>query len=78
VFEAGDPGTTEYEVIEVQRQQETLMEQWEKTLPIVKMESPMGKEWRDQGGRLVVPPDDKLKRKILQQLHDHWGAGHLG
>jgi transposase InsO family protein len=27
---------------------------------------------------LVVPPDDALKRRILREYHDHWGAGHPG
>ena len=54
------------------------MTQWEKTLPIEKEESPLGARWTDQEGRLIVPPDDDLKRKILRQLHDHWGAGHPG
>ncbi len=34
--------------------------------------------WTDKEGRLVVPLDDELKRKIMKELHDHWGAGHLG
>jgi len=25
-----------------------------------------------------VPPDDGLKRRILREYHDHWGAGHPG
>jgi hypothetical protein len=35
-------------------------------------------EWRDKEGQLIVPPDNALKRKILRQLHDHWGARHPG
>jgi hypothetical protein len=54
------------------------MKQWEKTMPIQADEGPHETIWRDQGGRLVVPPDDALKRKILGQLHDHWGARHPG
>jgi hypothetical protein len=50
VFETGDPGTVEYEVVQAQRQHTELMRQWEKTLPIVRSESPMGMEWRDQEG----------------------------
>jgi len=29
-------------------------------------------------GRLVVPPDEELKRQILQLLHDMPTAGHPG
>jgi len=32
----------------------------------------------DKVGQLVMPPDNNLKRRILRELHDHWGAGHLG
>jgi hypothetical protein len=29
-------------------------------------------------GRLVVPNNEEIKRKVLQQCHDHGLAGHLG
>ena len=54
------------------------MEWWEKTLPIEKDEEPGRTTWRDKEGRLVVPPDDGLKRRILREYHNHWGAGHPG
>jgi hypothetical protein len=54
------------------------MEQWEKTLPIEKDEEPGRTTWRNKEGRLVVPPDDALKRRILREYHDYWGTGHLG
>jgi hypothetical protein len=54
------------------------MEQWEKTLPIKRDEEPERTTWRDKKGQLVVPPDDTLKRRILREYHDHWGAGHPG
>jgi len=34
IFEAGDLGTVEHEVVEAQEQHQSTMEQWEKTLPI--------------------------------------------
>jgi hypothetical protein len=54
------------------------MEQWEKTLAIERNEEPGRTTWRDKEGRLVVPPDDALKRWILREYHNHWGAGHPG
>jgi hypothetical protein len=78
VFEAGDPGTVEYEVMEAQMQHQSTMEQWEKTVSTERDEEPGRTTWRDKEGRLVVPPDDALKRQILREHHDHWGAGHPG
>jgi hypothetical protein len=78
VFEAGDPGTVEHEVIEAQQQYQDVLKQWEKTIPITRTEEPGRTTWRDKEGREVVPPDDALKRRILQEYHDHWGAGHPG
>jgi len=52
------------------------MKQWEKALSIKRDEGPGNTAWRDEKWCLVIPPDDDLKRKILRELHDHWGAGH--
>ena len=34
--------------------------------------------WMDKEEWLVIPLDDDLKRRIMRELHDHWGAGHPG
>jgi hypothetical protein len=78
IFEAGDPGTVEHNMVTTQQEYKETMKQWEKTIPITPSTGPHTTEWRDGEGRLVVPPDDDLKRKILRQLHNHWGAGHPG
>jgi len=78
IFEAGNPGTIEDEVIKVQQQHKGTMDKWEEMLPIIQYEGPKAIMWTDQRERLVVPPDDNLKKKILQELHNYWGAGHLG
>jgi hypothetical protein len=78
VFEAGDPGTVEYEVMEAQTRHQPTMERWEKTLSIERDEELGRTTWRDKEGRLIVPPDDALKRRILREYHDHWGVGHPG
>ena len=78
VFEVGDPGTIEDEVVEAQQQHKKTMDDWSKRLPIEKHEGAKAMMWTDRQGRLVVPPDDDLKKRILRELHDHWGAGHPG
>jgi hypothetical protein len=71
IFEAGDPGTVEHEVVEAQEQHWSTMKQWERTLPIKRDEEPGRTTWRDKEGQLVVLPDDALKRQILREYHDH-------
>jgi hypothetical protein len=71
VFEAGDLGTVEHKVVEAQAQHQSTMEQWEKTLSIKKDEEPGRTMWRDKEERLVVPPDNALKRQILREYHNH-------
>jgi hypothetical protein len=78
VFEAGNLGTVEHEVVEAQAQHHKTMKQWEKTLPIRRDEELGRTTWRDKEGQLVIPPDDTLKRRILWEYHDHWGAGYPG
>jgi len=78
VFEAGDPGTVEHQVMEAQVRHQSTMEQWEKTLPIEKDEELGRTIRRDKKGRLTVPLDNALKRRILREYYDHWGTEHLG
>jgi hypothetical protein len=78
IFAPGDLGTIEHEVIRSQQEWKPTMKQWETMIPIIAEEGPHETVWRDQKGRLVVLPSNALKRKILEQLHDHWGAGHPG
>jgi hypothetical protein len=78
VFEAGNPGMIEHDVVTAQQEHKETMKQWEKMISVMPSVGPHTTEWRDEEGRLVVPPDKDLKRKILRQLHDHWGAGHPG
>ena len=50
VFEAGDLGTVEHEVVEAQQRYQSTLEQWEKTIPIARMEEPERMTWRDKEG----------------------------
>jgi hypothetical protein len=78
VFEAGDLGILEHEVMEAQQWHQLTMKQWEEALSIKRDEGPENMAWRDEKWCLAVPLDDDLKRRILRELHDHWGMGHLG
>jgi hypothetical protein len=78
IFEAGDLGTLEHDTVTAQQRHTKMMKQWERTISIIPSKGPHTMEWRDKGGWLVVPPDNTLKRKILRQPHNHWGAGHPG
>jgi hypothetical protein len=66
VFEAGDLGTLEHEVIEAQWRHQLTMKQWKEALSIKKDEGPGNTAWRDEKQSLVIPPDDDLKRRILR------------
>jgi hypothetical protein len=76
LFEAGSDGSVEAEIVESQRKHWKTLERWAKTLPIHQLDGVM---WKDiLGNRLVIPPDDQVKRKILRVWHDHIGGGHWG
>jgi hypothetical protein len=62
IFEAGDPGTFEHDTVTAQQRHTKIMKQWERTISIIPSKGPHTTEWRDKGGRLVVPLDDTLKR----------------
>ncbi len=80
IFEAGDPGTIEDKVVQTQQRYQEVMNKWEKMLSIIRHNKQGGRTavWTNRMGQLVVPPDNNLKRKILKELYDHWGAGHPG
>jgi hypothetical protein len=37
-----------------------------------------GSIWKNQDGRLVIPPDDNIRREIMKEWHDAPTAGHPG
>jgi hypothetical protein len=34
--------------------------------------------WKNQDGKLVIPPDDNIRREIMKEWHDAPTAGHPG
>jgi len=60
-------------VLEGQKAYHTTLEEWKSLHSIYKERN----EWKKEG-RLVISPDEQLKREILQVLHDAPTAGHPG
>jgi hypothetical protein len=64
LFEAGSDGSVEADIVESQREHWETLEQWAKTFPIHQLDGVM---WKDiPGDRLIIPPDDQIKRKVLR------------
>jgi RNase H-like domain found in reverse transcriptase/Reverse transcriptase (RNA-dependent DNA polymerase)/Integrase zinc binding domain/Chromo (CHRromatin Organisation MOdifier) domain len=79
VFDADSEGSLEHFITVVQNNQRPLMEEWERTFPIERIDSPDHSFWRDTTSRrLVIPPDQGLKREIMYSWHDGPLSGHPG
>src|SRR6266851_6871362 len=64
----------ETQIVNSQRQHQKTMKEWAKDLPIHELDRTI---WKDiSGDRLVVPPDNEVKREILWVWHEHKGGGH--
>jgi hypothetical protein len=50
IFEAGNPGTLEYDMVVAQQEHEETIRQWEKTISITPNKGPNTTEWRDKRG----------------------------
>ena len=60
-------------ILEGQEAHHMTLEEWRPLHSILKEQN----EWL-KAGRLVIPPDERLKREVLQTLHDAPTAGHPG
>ncbi len=66
----------ESQIVGSQRRHQKTMKEWAKDLPIHELDGAM---WKDvSGNRLVIPPDDEIKREVLWVWHEHKGGGHQG
>jgi len=62
---------------EAQVQHHVVLRRWSSQYSIGEEIDEEQSNWQKEG-RLVIPPDDTLKREILQLLHDAPTAGHPG
>jgi hypothetical protein len=75
IFGPDSVDSVESRIVESQQHHRKTLEQWAEMLPIQEG----GGMWKDiQGDRLVIPPDEQVKHKILWVWHDHIGGGHRG
>jgi hypothetical protein len=75
VFGLDSVDSVESRIVESQQHHQRTLKQWAKMLPIQEG----GGMWKDtQGDRLIIPPDEQVKCKILWVWHDHLGGGHRG
>jgi Integrase zinc binding domain/Chromo (CHRromatin Organisation MOdifier) domain len=79
VFDADSDGSLEHTITIVQNAHHTLMEEWESTFPIERVNNLHAPFWRDiKAHRLVIPPDQGLKRELMHSWHDGPLSGHPG
>jgi RNase H-like domain found in reverse transcriptase/Integrase zinc binding domain len=81
VADKDSPGSVEHFITVIQNNNRTLMKEWESTFPIERVDSPNPNTpfWRDiSEHRLVIPPDQGLKREIMHTWHDGPLNGHPG
>jgi RNase H-like domain found in reverse transcriptase/Integrase zinc binding domain/Chromo (CHRromatin Organisation MOdifier) domain len=77
VFDADSDGSLEHTITLIQNAHHALMKEWEGTFPIERVDNPRFPFWRDiKGQRLVIPPDQGLKRELMHSWHDGPFSGH--
>jgi Integrase zinc binding domain len=63
----------------IQNQNRSLMEEWTNLYPIECIDNPDKSFWRDiKGHRLVIPPDQGLKRELMNVWHEGSVNSHPG
>jgi Integrase zinc binding domain len=79
VFNADSNGSLEHTITTIQNAHYTLMKEWEGTFPIERVDTPHTPFWRDiKAHRLVIPPDQGLKRELMHSWHNGPLSGHPG
>jgi RNase H-like domain found in reverse transcriptase/Reverse transcriptase (RNA-dependent DNA polymerase)/Integrase zinc binding domain len=72
-------GSIEHFITIIQNNNRSLMKEWEGTFPIEWIDGPNTPFWQDiSAHRLVIPPDQGLKREIMHIWHDSPLNGHPG
>jgi RNase H-like domain found in reverse transcriptase/Integrase zinc binding domain/Chromo (CHRromatin Organisation MOdifier) domain len=79
LFRPDSDRSIEHTISIVQNQNCSLMEEWTGIYPIKQVDNPDGSFWRDtKNNRLVIPPDQGLKRKLMNTWHEGSINGHPG
>jgi hypothetical protein len=72
-------GSIEHTISIVQNQNRTLMEEWTGIYPIERVDNLDESFWRDiKGHQLVIPPDQGLKRELMNTWHEGSINDHPG
>jgi RNase H-like domain found in reverse transcriptase/Reverse transcriptase (RNA-dependent DNA polymerase)/Integrase zinc binding domain/Chromo (CHRromatin Organisation MOdifier) domain len=72
-------GSIEHTITIVQNHNRSLMEEWTGIYPIERIDNPGEPFWRDiKSRRLVIPPDQGLKRELMNIWHEGAVNGHPG
>jgi len=76
---ADSDNSLESMITDCQNQYSPTMKEWENIYPIKLIETSSQPFWKDTNKqRLVIPPNDSLKRRLMQIWHDGPTAGHPG
>ncbi len=79
VFGADSDGSLEHHIILTQWAMSEIMDDWLKHLPISRDQHVDGPIWwHEVLGRLLIPPNDEIRKEIMKVWHDHQGGGHPG
>jgi hypothetical protein len=77
LFGPNSDGSIEHTISIVQNQNCTLMEEWTGIYPIECVDNLDGSFWRDsKNNQLVIPPDQGLKRELMNTWHEGSINGH--
>jgi Integrase zinc binding domain/Chromo (CHRromatin Organisation MOdifier) domain len=77
VADTDSEGSLEHFITIIQNNNYRLMKEWEGTFPIECVDNPSKPFWCDiSGRRLVIPPDQGLKREIMNTWHEGPLNGH--
>ncbi len=76
IFGPDSDDSLESRIVDGQKRHRREILEWAKNLPIHELDGAM---WKDiSGDRLVIPPDDEVRREVLWVWHEHKGGGHRG
>jgi len=79
IADADSDDSLEHMITDCQDQYSTTMKEWQDVYPIEPIKTLSQTFWKDTNQRrLVIPPNDSLKRQLMKIWHDGPTAGHPG